>query len=511
MDGEGYRPDERMHVWKIDVGSGRAKQITDGDFDTESFAVSPDGHMIAFISNRTPEPDLHLEQVDLWTVSVTGGEPRLIPTPVGEIGYPSFSPDGAFIAYTGVEGIGAWGRNERLYIVPTEGDTPRVDLTGEYDVNVSAWTLDDVVGARQMPPTWSPNGKRIYFQTAHHGNTELRSVKSDGSDMRIELAGPGAVGPYSFDARHAQVAHRLSDRSGPGQVWTRNLRTGASRKLTRLNEQWMARIQLGSVEDVWFTSADGEAEVQGWILHPPGFDPSKRYPSVLEIHGGPHLQYGNTFVHEFEVFAANGYVVFYCNPRGSQGYGQRHARAIENDWGGCDYDDVMQWAEIVAERPYIDPKRMGVTGGSYGGFMTNWIIGHTNRFAAAVTQRSVSNLISMYGSSDLNWAFQREFGDKPPWEDVDNYWRQSPMAYIGNATTPTLVIHSERDFRCDIEQGEQVYVALKRLGVDTEFVRFPEESHGLSRGGRTDRRIARLGHMLRWFDRYLLPTDESAS
>jgi dipeptidyl aminopeptidase/acylaminoacyl peptidase len=213
-------------------------------------------------------------------------------------------------------------------------------------------------------------------------------------------------------------------------------------------------------------------------------------------------------MHEFYFLAAHGYVVYFCNPRGGQGYGEEHARAIWNDWGGADYEDLMAWADFVQRKPYVDPHRMGVTGGSYGGYMTNWIIGHTDRFQAAVTQRSVSNLISMYGSSDYNWAFQYEFGDQPPWESFENYWRQSPMKYIGNAKTPTLVIHSENDLRCPVEQDEQVFVALKKLGVDTEMIRFPDEPHGLSRGGRTDRRVERLKHILRWFDRYLKQQDE---
>ncbi len=189
--------------------------------------------------------------------------------------------------------------------------------------------------------------------------------------------------------------------------------------------------------------------------------------------------------------------------RGGQGYGEAHSKAIHNNWGTADYEDLMAWTDRVTSMAYIDPDKMGVTGGSYGGYMTNWIIGHTERFQAAVTQRSVSNLSSMYGSSDFNWAFEEEFGSVPPWENMDNYLRQSPMTYIGNATTPTLVIHSEQDLRCSKEQGEQVFVALKRLGVDTELVLFPDEPHGLSRGGRTDRRIARLEHIARWFNRYL--------
>ncbi len=227
------------------------------------------------------------------------------------------------------------------------------------------------------------------------------------------------------------------------------------------------------------------------------------YPSILEIHGGPRVQYGNLFMHEFYYLAAQGYVVYFCNPRGGQGYGEVHSKAITNNWGTVDYADLMVWADLVQQKPYVDPDRMGVTGGSYGGYMTNWIIGHTDRFRAAVTQRSVSNMISMYGSSDFNWTFQAEFGDQPVWENMENSWRQSPLKYIGNVKTPTLVIHSENDMRCEMEQDEQVFVALKKLGVDTEMVRFPGEPHGLSRGGRTDRRVARLEGILGWFGRYL--------
>jgi len=196
-------------------------------------------------------------------------------------------------------------------------------------------------------------------------------------------------------------------------------------------------------------------------------------------------------------------VVFFTNPRGGSGYGEEHAKAITNDWGGADYDDLMAWVDLICAKDYIDSQRLGVTGGSYGGYMTNWIIGHTDRFKAAVTQRSVSNLVSMWGSSDMNWVFQQEFGNKAPYETIDRLWACSPMKYIGNAKTPTLVIHSEMDLRCPIEQGEQVFVALQRIGVESKMVRFPDEPHGLSRTGRTDRRIARLNHMLNWFDKYL--------
>jgi dipeptidyl aminopeptidase/acylaminoacyl peptidase len=265
----------------------------------------------------------------------------------------------------------------------------------------------------------------------------------------------------------------------------------------------LAAVDLGRIEEVWYTGRDGN-DLQGWILTPPDFDPNKTYPAILEIHGGPLAQYGFAFMFEFFYLTAHDYVVFFTNPRGGQGYGAAHAQAIYDDWGNADYADAMAWTDYVEKLPYIDETRLGVTGGSYGGFMTNWIIGHTDRFKAAVTQRSVSNFISMLGSSDLHDRWRNLFGAQGyPWDDFDNYWRQSPLKYFGNVKTPTLVIHSEQDLRCNIEQGEQVFVALKVLGVETELVRFPEESHGLSRGGRTDRRIARLNHILRWFDKYL--------
>ncbi|MFN2224290.1 MAG: alpha/beta hydrolase family protein, partial [Candidatus Promineifilaceae bacterium] len=293
------------------------------------------------------------------------------------------------------------------------------------------------------------------------------------------------------------------DRS-KNEIEVKDLSSGETRQLTHFNEKLLGQIDLGQVEEIWFKGAD-DNDLQGWIIKPPGFDPGRRYPAILEIHGGPWLQYGNSFMHEFYYLAARGYVVFFCNPRGGQGYGEQHSRAIANDWGSVDYADLMAWTDHVAGQPYVDPKRVGVAGGSYGGYMTSWIIGHTDRFQAAVAQRVVSNLVSMWGSSDFNWTFQQAFGDKPPWENLENLWRQSPMAHIGNARTPTLVIHSEQDMRCELEQGLQLYIALKTLGVPTELILFPDEPHGLSRGGRTDRRVVRLEHIGRWFDRYLKP------
>jgi dipeptidyl aminopeptidase/acylaminoacyl peptidase len=353
-----------------------------------------------------------------------------------------------------------------------------------------------------MPPTWSNDSQRLYFTDSYHGSSVLHSIAIDGQGLQNLTREGEVTGSFTFDKTQSRLAYFNGNLHDPGQIYASDLSKRNDRCLTRVNRAWLDRIDLGNVEEIWFKGADGN-DLQGWILTPPGFDPLKKYPSILEIHGGPLVQYGFFFMHEFYYLAAQGFVVYFCNPRGGRGYGEEHAKAIHASWGDADYRDLMAWADVVANLPYIDDTRMGVTGGSYGGYMTAWIIGHTQRFKAAVTQRCVSNFVSMWGSSDYNWTFQNELNKKPPFEALDFYWDRSPMKYIGNARTPTLVIHNENDHRCPIEQGEQVFVALRRLGVDSEFVRFPEEFHGLSRTGRTDRRIVRLQAISGWFDKYL--------
>ena len=510
LDGSGYLPKERWHIWTIDTRTGQAEQLTAGDTHDELEPCwSPDGREIALCSNQSDDPDLDPDAIELFLIPATGGEPRKIETPLGPKQKPAFSPDGKWLACLGHEGRRQWWRNTDLWIAPADGSGEAKNLTEAFDFSVSSATPNDLPGILPlMPPTWSKNGDRIYFQVSLHGNTVLRSVTLDGSvdegepSLQTVIGEPGVVGSFTFDRDQSKLAYFHANMTDLGQVWMQDVATGRSRKLTCVNENLLSGRDLGKVEEVWFKGA-ADNDLQGWILKPPDFDESKKYPSILQIHGGPRYQYGNFFMHEFYYLAAHGYVVHFCNPRGGLGYGEEHARAIVGDWGTADYDDLMAWVDFVRQKPYIDVEQMGVTGGSYGGYMAAWIIGHTDRFKAAVVQRCISNLTSYYGSSDGNWQFQDEWGDIPPWKDIERYWQQSPMKYIGNVTTPTLVIHSEQDLRCAIEQGEQVFVALKRLGVDTEMVRFPGESHGLSRGGRTDRRIERLRHILRWFDRYL--------
>jgi dipeptidyl aminopeptidase/acylaminoacyl peptidase len=502
LDGFGYLPKERLHIWMVNAETGEGTQLTDhAIFDEQNPALSPDGNSIAFISNRTDDPDAYPDRDDLFVMPASGGEMRKIETPLGGKSSPSFSPDGKWIAYFGVEGEGVDYKNTGVWVIPADGSGAACNLIGQYDIHASGWTINDLGEGEGVPPIWSADGHKIYFEQSLHGSALLMTVSVPDGQIETVIGEGGVVSTYTFDGKQEKMGYLYGQLDDPVQVRVREMGSGEFRTLASPNRKLLDEIDLGQVEEVWFKGPDGN-DLQGWILKPPGFDPSKKYPSIMEIHGGPLTQYGKFFMHEFYFLAANGYVVYFTNPRGGRGYGETHAGAIWGDWGNRDYADLMAWADYAEKLPYIDKTRMGVTGGSYGGYMTVWIIGHTDRFKAAVTQRCVSNFVSMWGSSDFNWTFQRELNNKAPFEDLQYFWDHSPIAYIGNAKTPTLVIHNENDHRCPIEQGEQVFVALKRLGVPTEFVRFPDEFHGLSRGGRTDRRIARLKHILRWFDTY---------
>lgn len=502
LDGAGFLGHERMHIWVVDVVSGEAKQLTDHKVSDEwDPAWSGDGKAIVYVSNRAKDPDFDKDAEDLFVMPAVGGKARKLETPYGSKSMPSFSPDGKWLAYYGSLGRGEGWRNTCLFLMPADGSGEPENLTEKYDLHITSSTINDIGSPEMLPPTWSKDSKKIFFPVSIHGSSILKSIDLSGEKLQDVIGEGGVVGSFSFDKKQGSMAYFYGQFSDPGQVKIMDLTTGKSRLLYSANADLLKQLDLGTFEEVWYKSPSG-MDLQGWILKPPAFDKTKKYPSILEIHGGPQTQYGKFFMHEFYYFAARGYVVFFTNPRGGRGYGEEHTKAIWGAWGTADYDDLMAWTDLVQKKAYIDKNRMYVTGGSYGGYMTVWIIGHTDRFKAAVTQRCVSNFISMWGSSDFNWIFQEQLGTRQPFLDFEKVWNQSPIAYIGNATTPTKVIHNEEDHRCPIEQGEQVFVALKSLGVPTQFVRFPGEPHGLSRVGRTDRRIERLNHIVGWFDKY---------
>jgi dipeptidyl aminopeptidase/acylaminoacyl peptidase len=503
-DGSGFLPKERWHIWVIDAVSGEATQLTDGPkYDEISPTWFKDGERILFASNRAENPDIDYDLVDFFIIPADGSKEVRLEAPEGEKEFPSISPDGQWIAYIANEKRGEWWQNSDVWVIPIDGSTPARNITKAYDYHVAPDVLNDlnVGGIAMTPPIWSLDGRTLYFPIARHGSSSICSISVDGRNFVNITGGPQTVGLFNFDKTRTRMAFFNSTMKDPGQIKVTEMATGETHQLTKFN-QWLEGVNLGEVDEIWFQGRNSN-DLQGWILKPPGFDPTKKYPSIFEIHGGPMMQYGHNFMHEFFFLAAQGYVVFFSNPRGGQGYGETHTRAIWGNWGDADYADLMLWADTVKAKPYIDPQRMGVTGGSYGGYMTLWVIGHTHQFKAAVAQRVVSNFISMWGSSDMNWQMQHLTGDPAPIDDIQTAWNHSPVKYLGNATTPTLIVHSEDDHRCPIEQGEQAFVTLKVHGVETEMVRFPGEPHGLSRAGRTDRRIARLNHILRWMDKYL--------
>ncbi len=501
LNGAGYLPAEHTHIWVLEVDSGETRQLTSGDYDESAPCWSLDGATLLFVSNRSPDPDFDDDAVELYTVPAAGGEITLLPTHEGSKHSPSYAPDGSQIAYLGRRYKESWWQNTCLYLAPADGGQAR-NLTAERDLHFSQMTNGDVYAALagDAAPQWSPDGRWLYASATLRGDQPVLRVNVETGEYE-RLTPAGAVLGYQLDASGRYLAYVNSTFHEAGQLYWLDLESGESRQLTHDNA-WLQAVRLGGVEEMWIPGPD-DGRLHGWMMTPPDFDPGRRYPTILQIHGGPQTQYGNRFMHEFHYLAAQGYVVGFCNPRGSQGYGDDFARAIHTRWGSADYDDVMAWADHMAGLPYVDVERFGVTGGSYGGFMTTLIITRTHRFKAAVAQRLVANWISMYGSCDFNWGWKILAGVGDPWQDFERHWQQSPLSQIGNARTPTLIIHSEEDYRTNLEQAEQVYVALKVLGVETEMVLFPGETHDLSRGGRTDRRVARLEHIRRWFDRYL--------
>ncbi len=492
------------HLWTLDIDTKETTCLFEDEIHDETGPVwSPDGKSIAFFSNRTEQPNLEPDVIDLFVYDLEAEKFRKIQTPEGPKHKASFSPDGKLIAYLGSEGLKADYKNNELWVVDVENQSPAVSLTSGFDFDVGGGVINDIGSVVTSAPFWTPDGKTLVFQVGQHGRVSLHKIGVDGENFETLMEFDGVVSGFSMDDSGENIGYIHGAFFDPCQIACFSMTDLNHQVLTHHNQLLLDSLDLGTLEEVWFEGSDGNA-LQGWILKPPNFDLNSRYPSIMEIHGGPLTQYGYLFMHEFFYLAAQGYVVYFCNPRGGQGYGEEHAKAIyHGKWGTVDYEDLMVWADKVEALPYIDADKMGVTGGSYGGYMTVWVIGHTDRFKAAVSQRCVSNLISMWGSSDFNWSFQQIFDDKAPFENLEVLWQCSTIKHIGAATTPTLIIHSQQDLRCAIEQSEQVYVALKNLGVDTEFLIFPDSPHGVSRVGRTDRRIVRLKAISDWFNRYM--------
>ena len=490
-DGRGYVDGRYHHLFSVPAAGGEVKQLTDGAWDVTDYDWSPDSNRIVVAGNAEPGADLQRELnlylVDQEAKRVRLGGGFLISTPI-------WSPKGDLIAFIAPNGLDV-GLIERLWVVPLAGGGPRC-LTLNLDEAVNDSVINDMRSGHYTRIKWSDDGDRIYFAASGPGTTSVKSVDLEGN-FREEVGGRRRV--YDYDVAGEVIVFCASTPDDPGNLYM--LTKGAEARVTDLNP-WLRERYIAEPEREVFTAPDGW-KLEGWLLKPPDFDSGRVYPTVMEIHGGPHAQYGWSFFHELQMLAGMGFVVFYMNPRGSDGYGESFRQSVVRDWGGKDYIDLMSSLDQVIERTgYIDAKRIGVGGGSYGGYMTNWIIGQTDRFAAAVSMRSISNLVSEYSQHDIVLWGLLQLGP-PPWPDLDELWRRSPIRYVKNVRTPLLLTAGEMDLRCAMSQSEELFGALRLLGKTVELVRFPEESHDLSRGGRPDRRVERLKRIAAWYEKYL--------
>jgi dipeptidyl aminopeptidase/acylaminoacyl peptidase len=492
MNGEGFTYDRRRHLFAVDIRSHDAPmQITDGDWDDTQAAWSPDGSQLAFISAR--EPICEFENInDIYVVAAGGGEARKVTNTAGSNAAPSFSPEGKTIAHIHTP---EWPSNGRLRLVDVDGANFRW-VDDAFDLTTGAGALPGAVAK----PAWLAGGGILSLCDQRGAKKVI--VSTPGAGTRFVGRDSSTISWYSVAADGRTAAIVKGSVTSPGELYTLDIATGAERRLTRYHHTDFA---INNAERFVVQTAPG-IDIDCWIMKPAALNEGQSYPVLLNVHGGPFGQYGEAFFDEFQVLTAAGYGVVFCNPRGSSGQSTAFARAVVEHMGEPDYHDVMASFEAALTRiPWADQSRLGVIGGSYGGFMTSWIIGHTDRFKAACSERAVNDWYTMQGTSDIGAGFNRNYlGSNATIQgDLQAVLRQSPLTYAKNINTPVLILHSEDDLRCPISQGEQLWVALRQQGKEAEFVRFPDESHELSRSGRPSHRVARFEVILDWFARKL--------
>ena len=505
LDGDGYFGGDRFTVWVIDAQSGEASEVyAPNDVPYLSATWKSDGSGLWVTHNAAPKPWQDDSDDQIFSVSLGGKCEKLKGLPNGGKGGLSASPDGKWIAYSGSVDAGeAWGsENQRIYLASTSGGTPKC-LSENIDICFDTSTLSDTRDfASALKLVWSKDSKTLYSHASEHGAQQVAKFDIASGKFERITKGQHLVGIGTLDPTGTRFAVTHGDTSAPDEIKILDM-GGKLKALTHFNDELLSNLIIAQPEEQWVEAADG-SKVHFWCLKPA--NAKGRNPAILSIHGGPHAQYGWAFFHEFQLMAAEGYVVCYSNPRGSKGYGEAHCTAIAGKWGDRDWVDIQAVLHWMQHQSFIHAGRIGVMGGSYGGYMTNWAVGHTNDFKAAISDRCVSNLISFGGNSDFPMHAKSYFGGAfyGPIENLVPLWNQSPMAFFDKVETPMLIIHSEGDLRCNIEQAEQVFSCLQVRGIESRFVRYPRNtSHGMSRSGPPDLRLHRLGEMCKWWKRHL--------
>jgi dipeptidyl aminopeptidase/acylaminoacyl peptidase len=513
IPGGGYVDRDRpSQIWTVPVpGTASDKTtpvaVTSGEFGATNLRWSSDGSRLFFTADRRREAYYFPGDSDLFSIPKEGGEPTRVVSIEGRIGAYALSTDGQRVAFVGIPA----GQPERSYTQPDlwvadlGTGTPR-NLTATYDFDINGGLGGDQRAPRghhPSGPAWSRDGRSILIGVGEQGNANIKRVDVTTGKIEPVTSGNSDVMSYTVDSGAQRIAYVLSTPTTVGDLHVIDTGSTAPKKLTTFNDRLFSQLSMNEPEEIWYTSFDGR-KIQGWILKPPAFDATKKYPFILQIHGGPHAAYGNTFTHEFQWMAAKGYVVLYTNPRGSSNYGQDFGNIIQYNYPGDDYKDLMAGVDEVLKKGYVDDTRLGVTGGSGGGLLTNWVVTQTSRFKAAVSQRDISDWSNFWYTADFT-LFTPTWFRKPPFEDPADYARRSPITHVAKIQTPLMFILGDEDWRTPpAAGGEDLFRALKYLKRPTVMVRFPAESHELSRSGRPWHRVERLQHIVSWFDKWLL-------
>ncbi|TMB99243.1 MAG: S9 family peptidase [Chloroflexi bacterium] len=495
LDGVGFFDDRRSHIFTMEVERGQETQVTDGDWNDDHAAWSPDGKQIAFVSDREKDRRQRQWRTDLWIVPAEGGRTRKLTRSRGSCAHPAFSPDGRYVAFVGHEhGDEGLSRNPQLMIVPAEGGAAPITVSAEIDRPVAGWPV--FMSGRTF--AWA-DSTSLLFLAADRGRQSLYRAEISGQRVAMLLDGERQIEAFAIAPDGQQAVFTAVWLTEPVELYRASLsKNGRETCLSHANDEFRRVAEMGRLERFSYESVDGMG-MEAFVLYPPDHRSDEKYPLATNVHGVPHSFHpGSRSWLEFQSLSAQGHVVLLPNPRGSTSYGEAFSRACLTDWGGKDYEDVIAGVEALVSKGIADSERLYIGGYSYGGFMASWAVGHTDRFRAAVVGAPVSNQVSMFGTGDIPQFDILELGGIPQ-QDAAEYAFRSPVTYLGNVNTPVLLLHHEGDLRCPVGQSEEIFQALKVMGKEVEFVRYPGGFHTYNTH-LPSQTVDRTRRIVEWYD-----------